>query len=350
MNSIKYFFILVLILCSCKKEEIEDTQMNGELKNGLLVLNEGLFQHNNSTLSWIDLSDNTVRSDVFLDNNSRPLGDTGNDILLYGGKIYIAVTGSSTVEVLDKKTLKSINQINFNYNNQSQEPRKLANHGGNIFVSSFDGYVSVIDTSSLQITKRIKVGRNPEGICVANQSLFVANSGGLDFQNLDTTVFEIDLNTLSVIDTFVVGENPGAIIADEFNNIYVVKRGNYSSSPSELIRINTTDRTVTNLGLEVSTLSKRGKLLYLSHFNHSTSSSVVSIFDCTSQSITNSNFINNQDITTLYGVSPFRTNEIICLDAMSFTNTGYLRFFNQSGNMTKSIQVGLNPNSIIHYE
>ncbi|RYM36112.1 YncE family protein [Brumimicrobium glaciale] len=350
MNSIKYFFIVLLVLSSCKKDKIEDIPMSDNLKNGLLVLNEGLFQHNNSTLTWIDLSTNTVRNDVFLDKNSRPLGDTGNDIIVYGGKIYIAVTGSSTVEVLDKKTLKSVKQINFNYNNQSQEPRKLAFHNGKVFVSSFDGYVSAIDTVSLQITKRIKVGRNPEGVCVANESLFVANSGGLDFQNPDTTVFEINLNTMSVVDTFVVGENPGSIIADDFNNIYVVKRGDYTSTPSELIRINTVDKSVTNLGLEVTTLSKRGNLLYLSHFNHSTSSSTISIFDCASQTLINPNFINNQDITTLYGVLPFKSDEIICLDAMSFTNTGYLRFFNQSGNLTQSIKVGLNPNSIIHYE
>lgn len=350
MNSIKYFFIALLFLTSCKKETTEDTPLSNNLKNGILVLNEGLFQHNNSSLSWVDLSTNEVTNDVFLDKNSRPLGDTGNDMIVYGGKIYIAVTGSSTVEVLEKKTLKSVKQIQFNYNNQSQEPRKLAFHEGNVFVSSFDGYVSVIDTASLNINKRIKVGRNPEGICVSNQSLYVANSGGLDFQNVDTTVFEIDLNSMNVVDTFIVGGNPGSIISDNFNNVYVVKRGDYSSDPSELIRINTIDKTVTNLGIAVSTLSKRGDLLYLSYFNHNTASSEVSIFDCSTQTLVNPNFINNQVITTLYGVTPFKNDQIICLDAMSFTNTGYLRFFNQSGNLTKNIQVGLNPNSIIHYE
>lgn len=350
MNSIKYIFIVLLFLTSCKKDKSQESKMNKSMKNGILVLNEGLFQHNNSTLSWVDLSNNEVHNDVFLEKNNRPLGDTGNDMIVYGGKIYIAVTGSSTVEVLDKNTLKSVKQIQFNYNNQSQEPRSLAYHNGKVFVSSFDGYVSAIDTASFQITKRIKVGRNPEGICVSNHSLFVANSGGLDFQNVDTTVFEIDLNSMSIVDTFFVGKNPGSIIADDFNNVYVVKRGDYSANPSELIRINTVDKTVTNLGIAVSTMSKRGNLIYLSYFNHSNSTSAVSIFDCATQTLINPNFINNQDITTLFGVVPYKTYELICLDAMSFTNTGYLRFFNQSGNLTNSIKVGLNPNSIIHYE
>lgn len=350
MNSIKYLFIALLIFSSCKKKESEETPITDSFQNGILVLNEGLFQHNNSSLTWIDLSNEKVSHDVFLDLNNRPLGDTGNDLLSYGGKIYISVTGSSTVEVLDKRTLKSIKQIPFNYNNTAQEPRNLSFYAENVFVSSFDGYVSAIDTTTLKIQKRIEVGRNPEGICVSNQSLFVANSGGLDFQNPDTTVFEIDLNTLEVIDTFVVGENPGSIIGDQFNNIYVVKRGDYINNPSELIRINTIDNSVTNLGIAASTLSMRGDLMYISYFNHSTSTSLVSVYDCATQTLITPNFINNQEITTLFGVEPYMNDQLICLDAMNFTNTGYLRFFNQTGIISNSIKVGLNPNSIIHYE
>ncbi|WP_107039296.1 YncE family protein [Brumimicrobium mesophilum] len=350
MNLIKYLFIFLLIFSSCKKDEIEPAVLSDNFSNGILVLSEGLFQHNNSTLTWINNETGEITYDIFLQKNERPIGDTGNDMMFYGGKIYIAVTGASTVEVLDKNTLKSIQQIQFDYNNQSQEPRSIASADGKVFVSSFDGYVSVIDTTSLQITKRIKVGRNPEGVCISNQSLFVANSGGLDFQNVDTTVFEIDLNTLEVIDTFVVGDNPGSIISDNFNNVYVVKRGDYASNSSELVRINTITKEVTNLGHAATTMALRDNQLYISYFNFNTGTSAVSIFDCFSQSIINSNFINNQDITTLYGVIPYKTDELICLDAMSFTNTGYLRFFNQTGTLTNSLKVGLNPNSIIHYE
>jgi YVTN family beta-propeller protein len=349
MNSIKYIAIVLLLFTSCKKEKTEALH-EGSYKNGILILNEGLFQHNNSNLSWLDLSTNEVTKDIFLSINNRPIGDTGNDMLLYGGKIYIAVTGSSTIEVLDKNSLKSLKQISFNHNNQSQEPRNLTHHNGKIFVSSFDGYVTAIDTSSLNITKRIKVGRNPEGICVSNNALYVANSGGLDVGNADTTVFKIDLLTLNVVDTFVVGENPGAMIADSYNNVYVVKRGDYASAPSELVRINTIDQSVVNLGILATSLAKRGDYLYLSHFDYNTNASTVSIFDCATQALINPNFISNQDLTTLYGIAPFKTNQLICIDAMSFTNSGYLRFFNSSGQLTNSFNVGLNPNSIIHYE
>ncbi len=350
MNSIKYLPILLLFLffVSCKKENQDPLLEKGKVyTNGILVLNEGLFQQNNSSLSWLDFETNEVTKNIFLAINERPLGDTGNDMMSYGGKIYIVVTGSSTIEVIDKKTLVSLKQIQFNYNNKAQQPRQITSSEGKVYVSSFDGYVSAIDTTSLKVTKRVKVGRNPEGIYVTDQSLFVANSGGLNANHPDSTVFEINLNTFQIVDTFIVGKNPGDIIGDDHNNLYIVKRGNYSNDLTELIRINTVDRSVVNLGISTTTFAKRGDILYLSDYDFNSGISKVALFNCSSQSIINSNFINNQAITTLYGVVPYQSDQLICIDAMQFTNSGYLRFFSGTGQLIKSYNVGLNPSSII---
>src|SRR5690554_3339210 len=349
MNSIKYILVALVFLTACKKEEAEPLPEGG-YSNGILVLNEGLFQLNNSSLSWIDLETEDVRQNLFLNTNNRPLGDIGNDMILYGNKIYITVTGSSTVEILDKSSLKSIKQIPFNYNGQAQEPRNITTHQGKVFVSSFDGYVSAIDTSSLQITKRIKVGRNPEGVCVSNSSLFVSNSGGLDFGNEDSTVFEIDLNTLTIIDTFVVGKNPGSLISDSYNNIYVILRKESGISTPDLVKINTVNQSITSLGIPATSFSKRDDYLYLSYYDYSSGMSTVSVFDCLNQTIINADFTNNHNFTTLYGVIPYKQNELICIDAMNYTNSGYLTFFNSSGQFTNKFNVGLNPNTILHYE
>lgn len=351
MNLIKYLAVssLILFVVSCKKDPIINPDLGEKYENGLLVLCEGLFHQNNSSLTWINLTTGEVEKDVFQKVNNRLLGDIGNDMLLYGSKIYITVTTSSTVEVLDKNTLKSIKQIPFDYNQKAQQPRYLASHNGKVFVSSFDGFVSVLDTASLKIEKRIKVGRNPEGICVSDHSLYVANSGGLDFENMDTTVMAIDLNTLKVTDTFVVGQNPGRMIADDFGNIYVVKQGDFGTNPSELVRINTFDKSVVNLHIPATSLSKRENHLYLSYYSFEKGASDVSIFDCANQTLVSSQFINSQSVTTLFNTFPFQKDKLICLDAMNYTNSGYLRFFDSSGGLINSINVGLNPNTIIHF-
>ena len=351
MRSIKYIIPILILFVSCKKDDPKpDSSSNSVYKNGVLVLNEGLFQLNNSTLSWVNLSNNKVTSSVFLDINNRPLGDTGNDMIKYGGKIYIVVTGSSTVEVIDATTLTSLEQIPFQYNNVAQEPRQITAKNGNVFVCSFDGYVSAIDTSSLTIIDRVKVGRNPDGICTLGQSIFVSNSGGLDFPNVDSTVMEIDIPSFQVVDTFVVGDNPGDLIADSYDHIYVVKRGDNTTSNITVKKIDPSSGTVSDLGIKASTMAIRNNQLYLSYYNYNTSASTVSIYNCASQSISTSSFINDQDITTLYGVVPFQSTQLICIDAMSFTNSGYLRFYDATGQLQKNINVGLNPNNCIHYE
>jgi len=352
MTLIKYFFafIILMFFSSCKKDNHEFTPRKEPFSNGLLTLSEGLFHQNNSTLSWINLSDNTIEYDVFEQINGRKIGDTGNDMILYGGKIYMAVSTSSTIEILDKSTLKSLKHIPFDYNNKVQQPRYLAAHKGNVYVTSFDGYVTAIDTTSLKVTKRVKVGRNPEGICVYDNALYITNSGGLDPDNVDSTVMKIDISTFTVVDTFMVGKNPGRVIADEYGHVYVVKRGDYMQNSSELVRINTNDGTVSNLGIPSTSFAIRGDLLYISFYNFTNGTSSVSVYNCASQTIEIENFISNSDIETLYGVFPYKEDQLICIDAMNFTNSGYLRFFNAQGQLTKSINIGLNPNTIIHYK
>jgi len=352
MTSINYFFVFVVLIAftACKKDDPKYEPREEPFANGLLTLSEGLFHQNNSTLSWIDLSTQTIEYDVFEEINGRKIGDTGNDMILYGGKIYMTVSTSSTVEILDKSTLKSVKHIPFDYNNKIQQPRYLAAHKGKVYVTSFDGYVTAIDTASLKVTKRVKVGRNPEGICVYDNALYVANSGGLDPDNVDSTVMKIDISTFTVTDTFVVGKNPGRLIADDYGTIYVVKRGDFFQNPSELIGINTANGAVNNLGISATSFAKRGDYLYLSFYNFTNGTSSVSIFNCASQSIEVDNFISNTDIETLYGVFPYKEDQLICIDAMNFTNSGYLRFFNAQGQLTESINIGLNPNTIIHYQ
>ena len=56
--------------------------------------------------------------------NGRGLGNTANDMIVYGSKMYIAVAGESTIEVatLDAKSLKQIEC--------GAQPRYLAAYAG----------------------------------------------------------------------------------------------------------------------------------------------------------------------------------------------------------------------------
>ena len=160
--------VIGFVLFSCKKDETKCPATAPNLANGTLVLCEGLYQQNNSSISWIDFSSGVIDNSYFVTRTNRQIGDTGNDIKRYGGKIYVVVNVSSVIEVLSASDFTSIKQIQMESGGVAKQPRSIAFYGGNAYVTCYDGFVDVIDTTSLTVTTRIPVGNNPEGLAVAN--------------------------------------------------------------------------------------------------------------------------------------------------------------------------------------
>jgi len=112
---VRWFVLgLGIFLISC--DDMED-KLKPDSNTGLgepthlYILSEGLFNMNNSTLASYDLNSKTLISDFFLSVNKRGLGDTANDMGIYGSKMYVVVNVSSQIEVLDVNTGKSLAKI-----------------------------------------------------------------------------------------------------------------------------------------------------------------------------------------------------------------------------------------------
>ena len=351
MRLINLFSCLSILLYSCGKENDPPIVIES-IANGALVLCEGLFQQNNSQLSFISFEDNQVENNFFLNRNNRQLGDTGNDIKRYGDKIYIVVNVSSTIEILDANSFESIKQISMMNGNTAKQPRSIAFHEGLAYVTCFDGYVDVIDTISLTINSRIEVGLNPERMAIANNKLYVTNSGGLNTPLMDSTVSIIDLNTQQEIEKITVGMNPGTIKADPYGDIYVVARGNYSSVPSRMKRINSqTDYVEETFNADISGISTFNNDFLITYYDFALAQNNVGLFNTTNETIEMEQFMPINEIQTLYGLSynP-ANNRIYVSDAMGYTNTGYIREYDTQGNYIQSYHVGLNPSKILFYE
>jgi hypothetical protein len=344
-------FLIAILFSACHKDQVPQTSVD-HFEKGMLVLCEGLFQQNNSSLSWINKSSGEVELEFFTAKNGRLLGDTGNDMQRYGGKIYIVVNNSNTLEIISATTGKSIKQVTMYDGAIAKQPRNITFYEGNAFITCYDGYVDILDTASLSITQRIKVGSNPEGLVVAQNKLFVSNSGGLAGSIGDSTVSIIDLSTFQETTKLTVGRNPGAIVLDAEGEIYVIARGNYSNIPSRMVRIDTQNENVLEtFPFDASGMCKMGNNLLVTYYNYATHENQIRLFDAQNEVVLEDNFISTSQITTLYGIYYYpNSNKIYCLDAMGFVNTGYVRQYSASGVYEKSFHVGLNPSKIIFYE
>lgn len=348
MRYIKFLLVVALGLSSCKKDKPEEIPVS-DLGDCFLILNEGLFQMNNSGLSRGADSDLSVSNSFFEDKNSRKLGDTGNDMQLYGGKIYIVVNVSSTVEVLDAKTGKSIKQISFMNGNQGKQPRSIAFFGSKAFVSCFDGYVDVLDTASLEIEKRIPVGLNPDQIVATGNRVFVSNSGGLNSPAMDSTLSVIDPVSLTEETRIIVGKNPGRLrFAD--GKLFVHVRGNYGSVPAVLKEVDPVSYQVSaSYSFQPVIIERMGQNLLIAY--EEGSEIRLGLFDVVSGSWISPGLIDVSGIETLYGIHyEEKNNRIYLFDAHGYTVSGEILEYSASGSKLREFTVGLNPNSILFFE
>jgi YVTN family beta-propeller protein len=338
-----YLFIvlaLVTVLVSCRKDKVIPDTPTAE-RAGLYVVNQGGFFANNSTLTYYDYTTKALIADQFFTANAAKLGDTGNDADVWGSKMYIVVNNSNAVSVVKSKDAKLVKQITVS------QPRSVTHYKGNVFVTSYNNTVSVIDTATLTITKTINVGRSPEQMVVANGKLYVANSGGLDYPNFDKTVSVIDLSTLTETKKITVIDNPVTITADSYGNVYVLSIGDYGAVSGGMTIIdNTTDAVKTKINLSFGyniPVAVSGDFVY-----YPTADNKIAVYNTKTQTAGPANFITDgTTITSPYAITTDpRTGEVFVADAKDYSSNGTVTAFDKNGKKEYSITVGINPGKI----
>ena len=354
-------FLSLFVACDDLEDKSTSTTIDGNITETgtaeIYILSEGLFNLNNSSLAKYSFKSNKLVKNYFKDLNKRGLGDTGNDIALYGSKLYIVVNVSSTIEVIDFQTGISIKQIPmFTDNGSSRQPRHIAFYENKAYVCSFDGTVARIDTTSLQIESFTKAGRNPENICVKNKKLYVSNSGGLDYSEglgVDNTVSVIDIASFTEIKKIEVGPNPGCILPGPDEAVYVATYGsNIADGDFNFVKINSQTDEVERIYNEkvMNFAIDNNNIAYLYNYNYNTEASSIKVLNLRTGETIRENFITDgTKISTPYSinVNPYSGNVYIT-EAYSYTITGDVLCFNTNGQLLFRLnRIGLNPNSVI---
>ena len=313
---------------------------------GAYVLNEGLFQHNNCTLSYYDFENQTLTPDIFLQVNQRGLGDTGNDLKKYGSKLYCVVNNSHRVEVMDFETAKSIKAIPLS----GKSPRQITFYKNKAYVSCFDGDVVRIDTATLEVELTAHSGANPEGICVCNGKLYVANSGGLNNPNYGTTVSVFDINTLTLLRSIEVGVNPYKLAANDDNRtVYVCTRGDYMEQHGTFSVIDAQTDQITRTWPNIQNFTVFQDKAYVYEVDYAAETNPVKVLNLTQEGSVAENFITDGTVIQMpYSITVNPLNgDVYITDAYNFTVTGDVYCFDKNGKKKFSFSAGLNPSVVV---
>lgn len=371
-KSLIYALLISVSLFSCREElgVISSTSTNvsdgqdGEIK-GFFLLNEGNMGSNKATLDFYDYTTGDYNKNIYPERNPtviKELGDVGNDIKIWGDKLYAVINCSNLVEIMDIRTAEHITQVSI------PNCRYLAFKDNYAYVSSYagavevdpnarKGYVARIDTLTFEVLDTCTVGYQPEQMAVVGNKLYVANSGGYMKPNYDETVSVIDLNTFKVIKEIEVGINLHGLEVDSEDKLWVSSRGDYYDVSSKTFVIDTNTDTVTDTLHLVpnSAMTICGDSLYVLSsewsWNSETTTINYAIVNTIKKSVATRSFIKDgteSSITVPYGlaVNPY-TKEIFVTDAKDYVTPGEVHCYSPDGYLKWSATTGDIPASFV---
>lgn len=210
---------------------------------------------NKASLDYYSYLTSVYTNDFFTAKNptvTLGLGDTGNDVKLYGGKLYAAIMGSNLIEVMDAGTGKHITAIKLD------KCRFLNFCNGKAYATAYtgsgdNGLVAEIDTTTLAITRKCILGKNPEEMAIIGGKMYVANSGGYFYPTYDNHLSVVDLATLKEEKQIEVAVNVTHIRPTSDGKLYMASAGNYADIAADLIVFDpATEKIIKSFGKPIS--------------------------------------------------------------------------------------------------
>ncbi|MDR1981207.1 MAG: hypothetical protein LBQ39_06280 [Tannerellaceae bacterium] len=310
---------------------------------GFYILNRGNWNENNASLAYYNFTTGVLTPNLYRNANNEGLGDGAEQLLVYGSKVYVTVTTSSRLVVLEQDG-KLIKPFDIRDGNVPLQPRCMAAHNGKVYVSYYAGHsVAVLDTATLTIEKEVGVGRYPEQLAITGGKLYVANSGGLDGSTetgYGKTVSVIDLQSFTVEKEIEVVLNPVQLAADSQGDIYLLSNGNYASVGSALQRIDGATGTVTTIG-NGSKMTLVNDKLYVIYAQYNDPTITYRQYDVLKEEVEKESFIT--DGTTITSPNAIAVDPVsgkIYITDFIYGSTGSLYLFTADGRLEKKEDTG----------
>ena len=330
---------------------------------GMYLLNEANMGSNKSSIDYVDFRNAYYVRNIYAERNPevvKELGDVGNDIQIYGNKLYAVINCSHKVEVMDVRTCKRIGQVDI------PNCRYIRFAKGKAYVSAYVGPVAIdpnaqlgavyeVDTASLAVTRKVTVGYQPDELEVLGEYLYVANSGGYRAPDYDSTVSVVEIYGMKQIQKIPVGINLHRIRKDRYGKLWVTSRGDYNTIPSRLYVLDRKDKNSKEmvvkdtLDIPCSEMYIQGDSLYFYsvEWNKQTERNTVTygIIDVRTGQLVTDHFITDgteQDIVIPYGICVHpTTGDIYVTDAKNYVSSGVLHCYDRHGKKKWSVRTEL---------
>ena len=217
--------VFLLLINGCMKDDewINRHQNAGLLPKGLFIVNEGNFMYGNASLSFYDPEAKKIQNDLFTSINSLPLGDVAQSMVIHNGLGYIVINNSGKVYVIDTSTGKYVGKIT-----SLTSPRyvNFVNDEKAYITDLYAEKITIVNPKTFQITGSVPTSghASTEQMVQWNEYLFVS------CWSFDNTILVIDTRTDQVVGEIKTGKQPGGLVLDKENRIWVLCDGGWAKT------------------------------------------------------------------------------------------------------------------------
>jgi len=336
----RYYLILLIFFVSCSPK-VEDPVNPGDYSGAKVrVVNEGLFQNGNASVSEIRIDKDEVIENIYNHVNSSALGDVAQSAYTFKNKTYIVVNNSSKIEIVDAQSFQSLGKIT-----NLQSPRYFLPINDTMALVSdlYAHAVSVVDLKNNYKKSSIPLHGWSEQMINIGDYTFITNRWGSALYRVHHETFAIDSLPLSF------GAN--SLVYDTYGKLWVLCGGNeLSQNPGAALWIVNPNSFSSELKINFPSTEwprklcsnpEKTQLLWLGANNS------VYQMPVTKNELPLNAFIqaNGKNFYSL-GVHP-QNGEIYVGDAIDYQQKGKVYRFQSDGTLIKNYTVGQIPTDFI---
>ncbi|NNC95752.1 MAG: hypothetical protein HKN92_09335 [Chitinophagales bacterium] len=343
MSRILFVTLIAITLFSCK--ENSDSQCESDCyTDGIFVLNEGLFQNGNSSVTYYDPVTMTSEDEIFFTNNIVQIGDVLHSALRVNDNMYLVVSNSQKIIKVRSSSFKLLSTIQV----PGSPRRMLAVSNSKAYVTDLFADIHIIDLNSGLVSGSIAQQGWTEELLMHNNFVYVCKQY---FDARRSQLVKIDPTSDMIVDSLELRPGVGSIVKDANNMFWVLCAGDTAADDSSaLMQIDPTSFSVINTLLVKDKVAfggpgelfidGNGQTLYylnadLYHVDiNATATSDVALIEADGR-----NFYD-------FSVDP-SNGDIYVTDAIDFVQSGKVYRYDNNGTLIDELTVGVNPGEIV---
>lgn len=352
---------MLMTACSDLSDTVTDSGYMKSEKGCVLILCEGNFNAGNASLSCYNPVSKSVENGVFQRANDRKLGDTGQSILVYGNKTYIAMENSGIIWGVNTSDFKVSGQLTATSDTKITNPRyvHIVNDSKAYVTDLYSPYINIFNPRTFEYLGAIDVSRvQNNGYCSTEEMVQYGDEVFTNCWSYSNKILIIDTNTDMVSGDITLSSwQPKSIKLDRNGKLWVITDGGYSEGGQSfanqnphIYRIDALTRNV-ELDIELDSdetntqlaMNSTGDVVYI--MNNDIYRMKVTADHIPAEPFIKAPVDADGKRHKLYGIdiNP-QNNEVYVADAIDYRQSGTVFRYSVDGTLVDQFRVGITPN------